>query len=422
MNYIACAEDESEESTELPLEADGTLAMSTLQAQYPGASGLKYRSPDTGSWRGLRVTDGKVYQADNDWGTYLYITVYPKNDNKRRVDMEVDELPSTTKSKKLEIFKRCTDLIVLGLPWKISESELKEYFEQFGEVAMTQIKRDSAGKSKGYGFIKFKDYDIQQKVVAQRHNIDGRWCDVRIPNSKGGDSEVSKKIFVGRVAEEVTKQDLKDYFSQFGEVTDVFVPKPHRAFAFVTFADAYVAQQLQAEGEDHLIKNCSVSISNATQKNREQPGARNQMGGNAPGFGGGGGFGYGNQMMNSGSGMGGGGGGGGGGGMDMGNMMNPAMMMQMMQMMMMSNAAGGGGSGGGGAGANAAKNGAGTQGVIGDRFGGSGAGGGGGGGQRVAGNDFGKRDGGSFGWPSDGKSYGGAGGSGGWSGSSSAWN
>ena len=50
----------------------------------------------------------------------------------------------------------------MGLPWKISESELKEYFEQFGEVAMTQIKRDAAsGKSKGYGFIKFKDYDVR---------------------------------------------------------------------------------------------------------------------------------------------------------------------------------------------------------------------------------------------------------------------
>lgn len=417
MNYIACAEDESEESTELPLEPDGTLAMSTLQAQYPGASGLKFRSPDTGSWRGLRVTDGKVYQADNDWGTYLYITVYPKNDNKRRTDMEVDETPSITKSKKLDIFKRCTDLIVLGLPWKISESELKEYFEQFGEVAMTQIKRDSAGKSKGYGFIKFKEYEAQQKVVAQRHNIDGRWCDVRIPNSKGGDSEVSKKIFVGRVSEELNKQDLKDYFSQFGEVTDVFVPKPHRAFAFVTFAEAYVAQQLQTEGDDHLIKNCSVSISNATQKNRAEGGGRNQMAGNAPGFGGG--FGYGNQMMNSGSGM----GGGGGGGMDMGNMMNPAMMMQMMQMMMMSNAASGGGGGSGGAsGGNAAKNGGGTQGVIGDRFGASGAAGGGGGQRGLGGNDFGKREGGSFGWSSDGKSYGGAGGSGGWSGSSSAWN
>jgi len=421
MNYIACAEDESEESTELPLEPDGTLAMSTLQAQYPGASGLKFRSPETGSWRGLRVTDGKVYQADNDWGSFLYITVYPKSDNKRRTDMEVDETPTTNKSKKLDIFKRCTDLIVLGLPWKISESELKEYFEKFGEVAMTQIKRDSAGKSKGYGFIKFKEFDAQHTVVSQRHNIEGRWCDVRIPNSKGGEGEVSKKIFVGRVSEELNKQDLKDYFSQFGEVTDVFVPKPHRAFAFVTFADAYVAQQLQAEGDDHLIKNCSVSISNATQKNRDQQGGgRGQMGmgGNAAGFGGG--YpGFGNQMMNSGSGM-----GGGGGGMDMSNMMNPAMMMQMMQMMMMSNASGGGGGGGGAAGNAGAKNGGGSQGVIGDRFGAGGAGGGGGGGQRGlgGGNDFGKREGGSFGWSSDGKSYGGAGGSGGWSGSSSAWN
>ena len=59
---------------------------------------------------------------------------------------------------------------------------------------------------------------VQQKVVAQRHNIDGRWCDVRIPNSKGGETECSKKIFVGRVSEDVTKADLKDYFSQFGDV------------------------------------------------------------------------------------------------------------------------------------------------------------------------------------------------------------
>ncbi len=30
--------------------------------------------------------------------------------------------------------------------------------------------------------------------------------------------------------------------SQFGEVTDVFIPKPFRAFAFVTFLEAEVAQ------------------------------------------------------------------------------------------------------------------------------------------------------------------------------------
>ena len=38
--------------------------------------------------------------------------------------------------------------------------------------------------SKGFGFIRFADYDAQVKCMAQRHHIDGRWCDVRIPNSK----------------------------------------------------------------------------------------------------------------------------------------------------------------------------------------------------------------------------------------------
>ena len=43
MYYIQVAENEGEEPVELPLEADYTLAMTTLTAQYPGASGLKYR-------------------------------------------------------------------------------------------------------------------------------------------------------------------------------------------------------------------------------------------------------------------------------------------------------------------------------------------------------------------------------------------
>ena len=49
-------------------------------------------------------------------------------------------------------------------------------------------------------------------------------------------------MFVGRCTEDMTAEDLRDYFSKFGEVTDVFIPKPFRAFAFVTFLDPEVAQ------------------------------------------------------------------------------------------------------------------------------------------------------------------------------------
>lgn len=59
-------------------------------------------------------------------------------------------------------------------------------------------------------------------------------------------------------------EDLREYFSKYGEVTDVFIPKPFRAFAFVTFLDPEIAQGLC--GEDHIIKGVSVHVSNAAPK------------------------------------------------------------------------------------------------------------------------------------------------------------
>jgi len=50
---------------------------------------------------------------------------------------------------------------------------------------MSQVKKDpKTGLSKGFGFIRFGGYDVQIRVLAQRHMIDGRWCDVKVPNSK----------------------------------------------------------------------------------------------------------------------------------------------------------------------------------------------------------------------------------------------
>ena len=172
-----------------------------------------------------------------------------------------------------------------------------------------QVKKDiKTGQSKGFGFIRFNNYESQMRVLAQRHMIDGRWCDVKIPNSKegqvGGDflhglkifymdqkyltlfpqvQQVPCKVFVGRCTEDMTAEDLKEYFSKFGEVTDVFIPKPFRAFAFITFLDPEVSVPLPSSchvtrdtcllqvaqslcGEDHIVKGVSVHVSNAAPK------------------------------------------------------------------------------------------------------------------------------------------------------------
>lgn len=57
-------------------------------------------------------------------------------DNKRKSDDdEFDD--SAIKTKRLE--KKCQDLIVLGLPWKSTEDDLRKYFSQFGELLMVQV-------------------------------------------------------------------------------------------------------------------------------------------------------------------------------------------------------------------------------------------------------------------------------------------
>ena len=59
---------------------------------------------------------------------------------------------------------------------------------------------------------------------------------------EGNVQQVPCKVFVGRCTDDMTAEDLREYFGKFGEVTDVFIPKPFRAFAFVTFLDPEVAQ------------------------------------------------------------------------------------------------------------------------------------------------------------------------------------
>uniref|UniRef100_A0A8C9VUA7 TAR DNA-binding protein 43 n=1 Tax=Scleropages formosus TaxID=113540 RepID=A0A8C9VUA7_SCLFO len=315
--YIRVAEDENEEPMEIPSEDDGTVLLSSVAAQFPGACGLRYRSPVSQCMRGVRLVEGVLHAPESNWGNLVYVVNYPK-DNKRK--MEEMDAASAVKIKRG--IQKTSDLIVLGLPWKTSEQDLKDYFGTFGEVIMVQVKRDpKSGNSKGFGFVRFADYETQVKVMSQRHMIDGRWCDCKLPNSKRLLAfQVitplrSRKVFVGRCTEDMTAEDLREFFMQYGEVTDVFIPKPFRAFAFVTFADDQVAQSLC--GEDLIIKGVSVHISNAEPKhgNSRQMMERGR-------FGGFGGHGFSRGGMGN-SGM----GGGGSAGVNLGALsLNPAMM------------------------------------------------------------------------------------------------
>ena len=86
-NFIKVAEEEGDEPIELPSEeADNSLLLSTLAAQFPGACGLKYRNPESRAWRGVRLSDGRLFPpSDTGWGAHVYVCVMPKGEQLSRV-------------------------------------------------------------------------------------------------------------------------------------------------------------------------------------------------------------------------------------------------------------------------------------------------------------------------------------------------
>ena len=66
-----------------------------------------------------------------------YCFVLLSSENKRKGDDGLEN--PTAKTKRLEKANKCSDLIVLGLPWKSTEDDLRNYFSQFGEILMVQV-------------------------------------------------------------------------------------------------------------------------------------------------------------------------------------------------------------------------------------------------------------------------------------------
>jgi RNA recognition motif-containing protein len=58
------------------------------------------------------------------------------------------------------------NIFVGSLPFKIEERELKQYFEEYGEVSSVKIITDKyTGRSKGFAFVEMPDDASAQKAI-----------------------------------------------------------------------------------------------------------------------------------------------------------------------------------------------------------------------------------------------------------------
>ena len=189
---------------------------------------------------------------------------------------------------------RLCKLFIGGLDSRTTDESLKAHFEQYGEIVDVIVMKDPETKrSRGFGFVTFSDsYMVDEAQKNRPHNIDGRDVDAKraVPRDQnrgkveGGNS---KKLFVGGI-KDLSEDEIRDAFSQYGDVLSVAVPtdretQKKRGFAFVEFADSDAADKAALQ-ERLLITDTEVDVKKAREKN--DMGGRGGRGGRG-GFGGG---------------------------------------------------------------------------------------------------------------------------------------
>lgn len=187
-------------------------------------------------------------------------------------------------------------IFVGGLSWETREPQLKEYFEKFGEVESVNLKLNpQTGRSRCFAFIVFKEASSVKPVFdAGDHAINSKKVDVKQAKAKPG------KMFLGGLKAELTDDQIKEHFEQYGTILEFEMPfdktkNARKGFGFITFEREETMKDLIKKGKETIGEH-EIDLKKATPRadnffGQQGGGGWDMGGGGYDYYGGGGGFG-----------------------------------------------------------------------------------------------------------------------------------
>lgn len=155
-----------------------------------------------------------------------------------------------------------------NLPYSTTASSLREFFLNVGGISETDIFRcnlplNERKQNKGFAYVDFSTPAVQEIALSLSEKlIQGRACLIKKADSFAGrpavsavaeaaktqEKEPSKRVFVGNLGFDTTREELGEHFAQAGVVEDVFLATFEdsgkcKGFGWVTFADLEAAGQ-----------------------------------------------------------------------------------------------------------------------------------------------------------------------------------
>uniref|UniRef100_A0A3Q2XPI5 Heterogeneous nuclear ribonucleoprotein D n=1 Tax=Hippocampus comes TaxID=109280 RepID=A0A3Q2XPI5_HIPCM len=168
-------------------------------------------------------------------------------------------------------------VFVGGLSWDTTKKDLKDYFSKFGEVIDCTLKLDPmTGRSRGFGFVLFKEAASVDKVTAQKeHKLNGKVIDPKKAKAMKSKEPV-KKIFVGGLSPDTPEEKVREYFATFGEVEAVELPmesktNKRRGFCFITFKEEEPVKTIMEKKYHNIgLSKCEVKVAMSKEQYQQQ--------------------------------------------------------------------------------------------------------------------------------------------------------
>nr|XP_043609305.1 UBP1-associated protein 2C-like isoform X2 [Erigeron canadensis] len=144
-------------------------------------------------------------------------------------------------------------LFVRGLAWNTTTENLCAAFLEHGEIEEGVVIVDrTSGKSRGYGFITYKDIDSTRRALeAPIKLIDGRMAVCTLAcegvSSTTGTDLAQRKLFIGGLSPEITSEMLLGFFKKHGDIEEGSVAyvkdiNKSRGFGFITYKTVEAAK------------------------------------------------------------------------------------------------------------------------------------------------------------------------------------
>jgi len=86
-----------------------------------------------------------------------------------------------------------------NLPFSVDEDELRNMFSSFGDIEEVSLIKDKfSGRSKGFGFVTFKDDEAGSKAVSDMNGKDMQGRELKVSEAKPMEERPPRRNFNNR--------------------------------------------------------------------------------------------------------------------------------------------------------------------------------------------------------------------------------